>query len=120
VTVPIGLTWGGNSHLPTSSSMQSILNIQRTLAKSTIVEFGYLGSQSRHLYYLVNQNQGILNASLPVVQRLPYPEWGASANPMAECRRQRQLQRLQREVNATLGRHESERSAFLYLVEVPG
>ena len=38
VTVPIGLTWGGNSHLPTSSSIQYTLNIQRTLAKSTVLE----------------------------------------------------------------------------------
>ncbi len=78
VTVPIGLTWGGNSHLPTSSSIQYILNIQRTLAQSTFVEVGYVGSLSRHLYYLSNQNQGILNPGLPAVQRLPYPEFGAS------------------------------------------
>jgi hypothetical protein len=78
VTVPIGLTWGGNSHLPTSSSIQYILNLQRTLGKSTTLEVGYAGSQSRHLYYLSDQNQGILSASLPVSQRLPYPEWGAS------------------------------------------
>ena len=43
-----------------------------------MVETGYIGSQSRHLYYLANQNQGIFNSALPVVQRLPYPEWGAS------------------------------------------
>ncbi|MBY0503324.1 MAG: carboxypeptidase-like regulatory domain-containing protein [Bryobacteraceae bacterium] len=78
VTLPIGLTWGGNSHLPNTSTIQYTLNIQRTLAKSTVLETGYIGSQSRHLYYLANQNQGILNPSLPVVQRLPYPEWGAS------------------------------------------
>ena len=78
VTVPIGLTWGGNTHLPTSSSTQYMLNVQRTITKSTVLETGYVGSQSRHLYYLVNQNQGILNPSLPAVQRLPYPEWGAS------------------------------------------
>src|ERR1019366_5425480 len=28
--------------------------------------------------YLANENQGILSASLPAVQRLPYPEFGAS------------------------------------------
>jgi hypothetical protein len=78
VTIPIGLTWGGMQHLPNSSSMQYILNVQRTLGKATTMEVGYVGSQSRHLLYLANQNQGILNASLPVVQRLPYPEWGAS------------------------------------------
>ena len=78
VTVPIGLTWGGNSHLPTSSSIQYILNVQRTLAQSTVLELGFVGSQSRHLYYLVNQNQGIVNPALTAVQRLPYPEFGAS------------------------------------------
>ncbi len=58
--------------------MQYILNVQRSLGKSTSLEVGYVGSQSRHLLYLANQNQGILNPALPTVQRLPYPEWGAS------------------------------------------
>jgi len=31
-----------------------------------------------HLAYLLDENQGILNPTLPAVQRLPYPEWGAS------------------------------------------
>ncbi|MBS1874347.1 MAG: carboxypeptidase regulatory-like domain-containing protein [Acidobacteria bacterium] len=78
VTVPIGLTWGANPHLPNSYSMQYILNVQRTLGKSMTAEVGYVGSQSRHLLYLANQNQGILNPALPAVQRIPYPEWGAS------------------------------------------
>lgn len=78
VTIPIGLTWGANSNLPTSSSMQFILNVQRTLGSSTALEAGYTGSLSRHLAYLSDQNQGILSASLSTVQRLPYPEWGAS------------------------------------------
>jgi hypothetical protein len=78
VTVPISLTWGMNPHAPTTSTMQYILNVQRTLGKSTTAEVGYSGSQSRHLYYLANQNQGILNPALSSLQRLPYPEWGAS------------------------------------------
>ena len=78
VTVPVSLTWGANTHLPTSSSMQYILNLQRTLGKSTTAEVGYAGSLSRHLLYLANQNQGILSATLSSLQRLPYPEWGAS------------------------------------------
>ncbi len=78
VSVPIGLTWGGNTHLPTAYTMQYILNVQRTIGSSTTAEVGYAGSQSRHLAYLSDQNQGILSASLPNVQRLPYPEWGAS------------------------------------------
>jgi hypothetical protein len=78
VTVPISLTWGANTHMPTSSSMQYILNAQRSLGQSTTAEVGYVGSLSRHLYYLANQNQGILSPTLSSLQRLPYPEWGAS------------------------------------------
>jgi hypothetical protein len=58
--------------------MQYILNLQRSLGKSSTLEVGYTGSESRHLTYLTDQNQGILSASLPTVQRLPYPEFGAS------------------------------------------
>ena len=78
VTLPIGLVWGANPHLPTASSLQYILNVQRTLGKATALEVGYTGSVSRHLAYLSNQNQGILNPSLAAVDRLPYPEFGAS------------------------------------------
>jgi len=78
VTVPVSLTWGAAQHLPTSSSMQYIFNVQRTIGNSTTVEAGYNGSVSRHLAYLLNENQGILSASLSSLQRLPYPEWGAS------------------------------------------
>ena len=58
--------------------MQYILNVQRTLGKSTSFEAGYTGSLSRHLAYLSDQNQGILNPTLSSLQRLPYPEFGAS------------------------------------------
>ena len=78
VTIPIGLTWGAAQHLPDSSSMEYILNVQRTLGSGTIFEAGYVGSLSRHLDFLLDENQGILNPALPAVQRLPYPEWGAS------------------------------------------
>ena len=82
VSVPIGLTWAGSSHLPNTSTMQYILNLQRSIGKSTMAEVGYIGSQSRHLLYLSNQNQGILNPALPAVQRIPYPEFGASGIQM--------------------------------------
>ncbi len=78
VTLPTGLTWGANQHLPDSSSMTFVLNVQRMLGKATTVEVGYTGSLQRHLQYLTNMNQGILHPSLSAVQRLPYPEWGAS------------------------------------------
>ncbi|HWF48275.1 MAG TPA: TonB-dependent receptor, partial [Bryobacteraceae bacterium] len=78
ITIPVGLTWGAAQHLPDSSSMQYLFNIQRALGNSTIAEVGYTGSVSRHLDFLLDENQGILNPALPAVQRLPYPEWGAS------------------------------------------
>ena len=78
VTLPVGLTWGANRHLPDSNSTTFVLNAQRSFGRATTAEVGYAGSLHRHLQYLTNLNQGILNASLPAVQRLPYPEWGAS------------------------------------------
>ena len=78
VTLPVGLTWGANQHLPDSNTMTFVFNVQRTLGKATTVEVGYSGSLNRHLQYLTNMNQGILSASLSSVERLPYPEWGAS------------------------------------------
>ncbi len=78
VTIPVSLLWGANPHLPTASTLQYILNVQRTLGQSTSLEVGYTGSKSHHLAYLSDQNQGILSPTLSAVQRLPYPEFGAS------------------------------------------
>jgi hypothetical protein len=78
VTLPVGLTWGANQHLPDTNTMSFVLNVQRTIGRATSVEVGYAGSLHRHLQYLTNLNQGILSASLSTVERLPYPEWGAS------------------------------------------
>lgn len=78
VTIPVGLTWGVAQHLPDSSSLQYVFNVQRRLGQATTIEADYTGSVSRHLGYLLNENQGIVNPLLPAVQRLPYPEWGAS------------------------------------------
>jgi hypothetical protein len=77
VSIPIGLTWGANPHLPTTYSMQYLLNVQRTLGKSTTLEVGYNGSQSRHLDHLINQGQAVAGTAAAVT-RLPYPEFGAS------------------------------------------
>ena len=78
VTLPVGLTWGANQHLPDTNTMSFVLNVQRTVGQATSLELGYAGSLHRHLQYLTNANQGILNAALPFVQRIPYPEWGGS------------------------------------------
>jgi hypothetical protein len=78
VTLPVGLTWGANQYLPDSNTMTMVLNVQHSLGKATSAEMGYAGSLHRHLQYLTNLNQGILDAKLSAVERLPYPEWGAS------------------------------------------
>src|SRR6185437_9910366 len=78
VSVPVSLTWGAAQHLPDTSTQQFLINVQRQVGANNSAEIGYTGNVSRHLAYLLNENQGILNATLPVVQRLPYPEWGAS------------------------------------------
>jgi hypothetical protein len=78
VTLPVGLTWGANQHLPDSNTFTMVLNVQHSLGKATSAEVGYAGSLHRHLQYLTNLNQGILDAKLSAVERLPFPEWGAS------------------------------------------
>jgi hypothetical protein len=74
VNIVTGLTWGANPNLPTTYSMQYVLNVQRALGKSTTLEAGYNGSQSRKVNNLMNQN-----APLPGITafatRAPYPEY---------------------------------------------
>jgi Carboxypeptidase regulatory-like domain/TonB dependent receptor len=77
VTIPIGLTWGADHILPTTYSVQYLLNVQRSLGKSTTLEVGYNGSQSRHLGNLINAAQPVPGTAA-VVTRLPYPEFGAA------------------------------------------
>src|SRR5258708_18923296 len=48
VTLPVGLTWGADYHLPTTYSMTYLLNVQRTLGSATTIEVGYNGSPTRH------------------------------------------------------------------------
>src|SRR5260370_1012454 len=71
----IGLTWGANYRLPTTYSMQYVFNVQRTLGKSTNLEVGFNGSESRHLANLLNASQPLPRNS-PIVTRMPFPEWG--------------------------------------------
>jgi hypothetical protein len=77
VSIPIGLTWGADYNLPTTYTMQYILNVQRELGKGATLEAGYNGSQSRHLDSLINAG-----APLPgtgsIISRMPYPEFGAA------------------------------------------
>ncbi len=77
VSIPIGLTWGVNPNLPTTYTMQYVLNVQRTLGQSTTLEAGYNGSQSRRLADLINAGQPVAGTA-PIVSRLPYPEFAAA------------------------------------------
>ncbi len=69
-----GLTWGAQYDLPTTYTMQYLLNVQRSLGKSSTLEVGYTGNQSRKLAFLINAN-----APAPGITtfdaREPYPEW---------------------------------------------
>ena len=77
VTIPVGLTWGADHILPTTYSMQYVLNVQRELGNGTTLEVGYNGSQSRHLDSLLNAAAPIPGTG-PILTRLPYPEFGAA------------------------------------------
>ena len=77
VTLPIGLTWGADYHLPTTYSMSYIFNVQRQLGRATTLEAGYNGSLSRHTANLINAAQP-LPGTTPVLTRMPYPEFGSA------------------------------------------
>jgi hypothetical protein len=59
----------------TSYTMESLLNIQRQLSNNWLVEFGYLGSLSRHLYGFRDANQPAAGTS-PLASRLPFTTFG--------------------------------------------
>ncbi|MDQ6700499.1 MAG: TonB-dependent receptor, partial [Acidobacteriota bacterium] len=73
-TIPTNLTWGTDPNLATSYTMSYLLNVQRVLGKSTTLEVGYNGTQSRKLALLYNQNAPIPGTT-PYAQRAPYPEF---------------------------------------------
>ena len=77
VTIPVGLTWGADTYLPTTYSMQYLFNVQRSFGNNTTLEAGYNGSQSRHLDALINQNAPIPGTAA-IISRLPFPEFGAA------------------------------------------
>ena len=77
VTVPVGLTWGADHVLPTTYSMQYLLNVQRSFGNNTTLEVGYNGSESRHLDGLINENAPIPGTSA-ILNRLPFPEFAAA------------------------------------------
>src|SRR5207244_7301743 len=60
----------------TSYTMQYLLNIQRQFGTNWVVETGYLGSESHHLYGFLNANQAVPGTTGNVSSRLPYPNIG--------------------------------------------
>lgn len=59
----------------TPRTYQYLLNIQRELPGNTVLEFGYLGSISRHLESLRAVNEAIPGTTA-LLSRIPYPEFG--------------------------------------------
>jgi Carboxypeptidase regulatory-like domain len=66
----------------TSYTLQYLLNVQRQFGSRTVIEAGYLGNESHHLYGFQDANQAIPygylgnGASTPVSTRLPYLNYG--------------------------------------------
>ena len=57
-------------------SMMYLFNLQRQLDKSTVLEVGYNGSQSRHLQGLQDPNQSVPGTVGNQNARAPFPEFG--------------------------------------------
>jgi hypothetical protein len=60
----------------TSYTTQYLLNIQRQFGANWVLETGYIGSQSHHLYGFQNANQAVPGTVGNVSSRLPYPNFG--------------------------------------------
>jgi hypothetical protein len=60
----------------TSYTMQYLLNIQRQFGPNWVVETGYIGSESHHLYGFQNANQAVPGATGNVSDRLPFTNFG--------------------------------------------
>ncbi len=64
----------------TAYTMQYLLNVQRQLGTKWVVEAGYLGSQSRHLYGFRNLNQAEPGPLASINSRRPFPNFGVISN----------------------------------------
>ncbi len=75
---PSGLSWGVDPTLPTSYTIQYILNVQRQFHTGTSIEIGYNGNHAVHTDYLTNQNQALPGYfGTPLPSLVPYPELNA-------------------------------------------
>jgi hypothetical protein len=60
----------------TSYTMQYLLNVQRQIGVNWVVEAGYLGSVSHHLYGFQNANQAVPGTTGSIASRQPFPNYG--------------------------------------------
>ncbi|HWF90994.1 MAG TPA: TonB-dependent receptor [Terriglobales bacterium] len=61
----------------TSYTMQYLLNVQRQLGNDWVVELGYLGSESHHLYGFQNVNQAVPGTTGSLASRTPFGDFTA-------------------------------------------
>ena len=60
----------------TSYTMQYLFNVQRQFGRDWLIEAGYLGGESHHLYGFQNANQGIPGTVGSATSRLPFANYG--------------------------------------------
>ena len=60
----------------TSYTMQYLLNVQRQFGANWVVEAGYLGSESHHLYGFQNMNQAVPGTTGSLASRQPFGDFG--------------------------------------------
>jgi hypothetical protein len=60
----------------TAYTMQYLLNVQRQIGASWVIETGYLGSVSHHLYGFQNVNQAVPGTTGSISSRVPFPNFG--------------------------------------------
>jgi hypothetical protein len=67
----------------TSYTMEYLMNVQRQLSGNWVVEAGFLGSLSRHLYGFLDANQPVPGTT-SLASRTPFAQLDASGNPVSQ------------------------------------
>ncbi|HEY1948772.1 MAG TPA: carboxypeptidase-like regulatory domain-containing protein [Bryobacteraceae bacterium] len=76
INIPNPTLYGIAQDIRTPRILTYLLNVQRQLSDTTMLEFGYLGSQGRHLWSLYDANEKTPSATGSVPSRSPFPEIG--------------------------------------------
>jgi hypothetical protein len=76
VQVPPPFAWAAAYDHATPYTMQYLLSVQRQFGANWLVEAGYLGSQSRHLYGFQNINQALPGPLSSINSRRPFANFG--------------------------------------------